>query len=99
MSSSLVQLGLWSFLPGTLTTLLLSTLEKSGQYKAPPANTPERIKHHNIAFTCVIGAYLVWSLYGAVKGEPGWDGINWYQLLGVRGDASEDELKKGYRTL
>ncbi|WVQ70933.1 hypothetical protein IAR50_000458 [Cryptococcus sp. DSM 104548] len=94
--SFLISSLLASFLPSSITTILLPHLSTNLPAIFPPApkGSPVYARNYRVAFTGVI---CVWQAYAFFKDGLGSEG--WYELLGVTKDADDDELKKAFRLI
>ncbi|KIY65593.1 hypothetical protein CYLTODRAFT_492196 [Cylindrobasidium torrendii FP15055 ss-10] len=92
MSSQLYSILGWFFLPNLATRHSLKLLYKSG-FLAPPTNQPTQSLHHRLAYSTVVGAYLIFTLVWSAAHIDN----NFYEILGVGRDTDDDGLKAAFR--
>ncbi|QDS67623.1 hypothetical protein FKW77_004254 [Venturia effusa] len=100
MSSQIISLGAWYFLPNLVTgwiqTIYYRITLRAGD-PAPQPGSPQYVKHRKVIHCSVIGIYLLYCIFEAdwiLQQEP-----TYYQYLGVEVDVGERTLQKTLRKL
>lgn len=91
----------WFFIPKLATASILTVyyrLKYTKRSEEPPRGSPQNKRDGKIVYTLVICAYLAYSLIRVYR-EVLVKEIPYYEILGLRPNASSKEIKKEFRKL